>query len=115
MVLSEGKPATHSWDALLPHILEQPQTLADSFRVAVTALTEAHQQGAITDEELDIMLKEMVATLVTYQLDDAILDVFNSGSSGREWTLLEHSHFHRNPRRHHRDSQPNSSRALFQL
>ena len=47
----------------------EAQSLLTKFRLALDAAASAHQSGYITDEELDGLVREMVATLIAVKLD----------------------------------------------
>ena len=47
----------------------EAQSLLAKFRLALDAAVSARQSGYITDEELDRLVREMVATLVAVKLD----------------------------------------------
>ena len=68
-------PIGKSRDDSHPYGQRDAQTLYESFQLALNAVASAREEGHITDEELDLLLREMVATLIATELDSM---VFNS-------------------------------------
>ena len=68
-------PIGESWDDSHPYDQRDAQTLYESFQLALKAVASAREEGHITDDELDLLLREMVAALIAAELDYM---VFNS-------------------------------------
>lgn len=70
MQLAKSARSLQPKEGFLPrHDSAEAQSLLTKFRLALDAAVSAHQSGYITDEELDGLIREMVAMLIAVKLD----------------------------------------------
>ncbi len=71
-----------SWEDLVSVASKQPASLAESFSMALAAITEARGQGHLTDQEADVLVREVVAVMVGVELNNVILSTFARQTKG---------------------------------
>lgn len=75
MQLAKSARSLQPKEGFLPrHDSAEAQSRLTKFRLALDAAVSAHQSGYITDEELDGLVREMVAMLIAAKLDAIVCE-----------------------------------------
>ena len=69
MTLAYKQPGQSSWQELSKILEERPSTLHDSFVKAVNAIALSREEGYISDDEADILLKWAACQYIAPSID----------------------------------------------
>ncbi len=82
MVTPNDSNQSALWEDLIPILVDHPDSLQESFSKAVNAVVESRQQGHITDEEVNVLFRELVGVLVGALVSARVENVVMRALSG---------------------------------
>ena len=79
-----------SWSEILPVLTGPPESLERSFLKAVSAIASARREGRITDEQADVLMKEVSAATMEAKFSMMIQPVISRSlgvmvNRGKRW------------------------------
>ena len=70
--MQESHSPQHSWEELISLIGQEPDHSLGNFQRALVAATSASERGYISEFEMDLLLRAMVASVIYNKLNDVI-------------------------------------------
>ena len=67
---------TEAWYDLLEYLGYKPASPAERAAQAIQMVVKARDEGKITDEDLDLLTKSLIAPLVAAQISEMVQDFF---------------------------------------
>ena len=87
--------STEAWSDILEYLGYRPTSSAERVAQAIQMVIEAKAEGKITDEDLDLLTKRLIAPLVAAKISEMVQDFFtvtNMMSLGRRSTRSSRHH-----------------------